>query len=185
MTWPLRSTPITGASPLLQASPPARPATVLNPLRFTPLGELPVAIDPNPAGSRVGTRLPTFRANAADQARVAFMPDTTWPISGHPPGSSRSTASTPVSMPPKLVTTLQQRFACARLPDPHLTPHTDAFSPHRSPRQSSTNAAEGGLTPPPTGRRRRAKKPPSFAQHHIQQRLLHDAPFCVRDTPAV
>ena len=34
-----------------------------------------------------GTRLLTFRARAADQAHVASMPDTTWPVNGHPPGS--------------------------------------------------------------------------------------------------
>jgi hypothetical protein len=38
----------------------------------------------------VGTRLPTFHAEAADQTHVAYMPDTTWPVSGHPPGSSRA-----------------------------------------------------------------------------------------------
>jgi hypothetical protein len=32
---------------------------------------------------------PTFHAKAADQAHVASMPDTTWPRSGPPPGSSR------------------------------------------------------------------------------------------------
>jgi hypothetical protein len=42
-----------------------------------------------------------------------------------------------------------------RLSDPHLTPH-GRLSPHRSPRQSSANAAVGGLKPPPAGRLRRA-----------------------------
>src|SRR5215211_920563 len=36
---------------------------------------------------RIGTRLPTFRAEAAAQAHAACMPDTAWPVSGHPPGS--------------------------------------------------------------------------------------------------
>jgi hypothetical protein len=36
------------------------------------------------------SRLPTFRAEAADRARAAYTPDTTWPINGHSPGSSRS-----------------------------------------------------------------------------------------------
>src|SRR6266487_4185851 len=38
MTRPLGSTPITGASQLLRTGPPARPATVLTPLRLEPLG---------------------------------------------------------------------------------------------------------------------------------------------------
>src|SRR4051812_12526881 len=53
------------------------------------------------------------------------------------------------------VSTRQQRFACARLPDPHLTPHGCLFL-DRSPQQSSANAARGGLKPPPAGRLRRA-----------------------------
>ena len=44
--------------------------------------------------------------------------------------------------------TLPQRFALARLPDPCLAAHTPPF-PHRSPQRSSANAARGGLTPPP------------------------------------
>ena len=75
----------------------------------------------------VKARLLPFHAKAADQARVVYMPDTTWPISGHPPDSSRNTPHAPVSMSPVFVTTLHQRFACARLPDPYLT-HTYAFS---------------------------------------------------------
>ena len=83
------------------------------------------------------------------------MPDTTWPIGGHPPGSSRDSRYIPVSMSPVFVSTRHQRFACARLPDPHLT-HRVRLFPHRSPRQSSANAAVGGLKPPPAGRLRRA-----------------------------
>src|SRR5207244_11321989 len=41
MTRPLRSAPITGASSLLRAGPPASPAPVLGPSRFPPLGTLP------------------------------------------------------------------------------------------------------------------------------------------------
>ena len=83
---------------------------------------------PQPAAGRVVARLLTFRPGAADQAHVASMPDTAWPVSGHPPGSSRSTRpNTPVLMPSVFVTTRLQRFACARLPDPHLTSHWMPF----------------------------------------------------------
>src|SRR5712691_13395399 len=44
-------------------------------------------------GSHVPHRSP-------DQARATSMPDTTWPISRHPPGSSRTRTPGPVSMPP-------------------------------------------------------------------------------------
>jgi len=43
-------------------------------------------------------RLLLFRTDAADRARVACMPDTAWPIHGHPPGSSRDLMHIPVSM---------------------------------------------------------------------------------------
>src|SRR5215207_10785902 len=92
MVWPLRSTPITGASALLRASPPTDPASVLCTSQFLLLGGLPLA---TPTDGRIGVGLPTFPAAAADQARVAFMPDTTWPVSGHPPGSSRSSEDSP------------------------------------------------------------------------------------------
>src|SRR5918998_2177975 len=126
MTQPLRSPPITEASPLLQVGPPARLATVLNPLWFQPLGTLPLAHLQKV--SCVEAHLLPFHAEAADQARVVYMPNTTWPVSGHPPDSSRNTPHAPVSMSPVSVTTLHQRFACARLPDPYLTPYNGAFS---------------------------------------------------------
>src|SRR5512143_464181 len=88
MTRPLRSPPITGGSPLLRAGPPAAATTVLSTSRFLPLGALPVTTTRAHAQSRgrVDVRLPTFRAEAADRARAAFTPGTTWPILGHPPG---------------------------------------------------------------------------------------------------
>src|SRR5664279_5331214 len=49
-------------------------------------------------GSRISTRLPTFPVAAADQARAAFTPDTTWPVNGFPPDSSREYAQTSVLM---------------------------------------------------------------------------------------
>jgi hypothetical protein len=104
-----------------------------------PLGDLPLARRAC-APDSIGTRLLLFRAEAADRARVVYMPDTAWPVSGHPPGSSRGSQNTPVPMSSECVSTRQQRFACARLPGPHLTPLTTPF-PHRSPRRSSANAA--------------------------------------------
>jgi hypothetical protein len=62
------------------------------------------------------------------------------------------------------ISALDQRFALARLPDPHLTHHLRLF-PDRSPRRSSANAARGGLEPPTAGRLRGATKPSSSVQH--------------------
>ena len=98
----------------------------------------------------IGTRLPTFRAGAADRARAAFTPDTAWPISGHPPDLSRDHLDTPVSMSPESFSTRQQRFACARLPDPHLTHELRRFHIAHHGRVTAP-AACGGLKPPPQG----------------------------------
>lgn len=51
------------------------------------------------AASCIGTRLPPFHTEAADQAHATSMPDTAWPVGGLPPGSSRDRIDAPVSMP--------------------------------------------------------------------------------------
>jgi hypothetical protein len=128
MTRPLRSTPITGASPLLRAGPPARPATVLTP---THRGLLPLAAGKTRTHS-VGSGLLPFHAEAADRARVASMPDTAWPINGHPPDSSRDPKDTPVLMsssPFDTSTAIRLRSPSRSPPDTSPVPF-----PHRSPR---------------------------------------------------
>ena len=108
---------------------------------------------PSNPGASIGARLLTFHAKAAEQAHVASMPDTTWPVNGRPPGSSRSRRYTPVSMSSVFISTLQQlrRTSSCPLPDASSAPFLT-----RSPRQSLANAAVGGLKPPPAGRLRRA-----------------------------
>jgi hypothetical protein len=143
-------------------------------------GLLPISHRKAPVRSIRSGLLP-FRARAADRARVASMPDTIWPINGHPPDSSRDRFHTPVSMPSVFISTRQQRIACARLPDPHLTHHVGLFHiAHHD--HVTTLAACGGLKPPPAGRLRRASNPSSPAQHRIRQLYLHRTPFHARDT---
>src|SRR3982751_2065847 len=89
MTRPLRSAPITGASPLIRAGPPARTATGAE-LRIAFAGHARVT-----GGGCFGARLLPFRSGAAGQVHVASMPDTAWPIHGHPPGSSREPTEDP------------------------------------------------------------------------------------------
>ena len=113
-----------------------------------------------------------------DQTRVASMPDTAWPIGGHPPGSSRDSRYIPVSMSSLFLSTRHQRFACARLPDPHLT-HQVRLFPHRSPRQSSANAAVGGLEPLPAERLRRAYL--HLPRSTASRGSTYQAPLGVRD----
>jgi hypothetical protein len=132
MTRPLGSTPITGASSLLR-----KPVRQPDPRRYShPCSAWVTPYLPPSKKARarsIGSGLLPFHAKASDRARVASMPDTAWPINGHPPDSSRDNSNTPVSNPPDLVSTRQQRFACARLPGPRLT-HPCAPFPHRSPR---------------------------------------------------
>src|ERR1017187_7079731 len=128
MSQPLRSTPITGASSLLRAGPPARPPRYSTPRSFccsTHSLSHPLPFAESVRG--IGLRLPTFHVVAADQTRAAFTPDTAWPINGHPPGSSRGFAHTPVFGVVSCFSTLHQRIAYARLSDPRLTTLTPPF----------------------------------------------------------
>src|SRR5664279_5361488 len=168
MSQPLRSAPITGASSLLRAGPPARSHRYSTSHSFCcsthSLSPRPTITD----GRSIDTRLPTFCAEAAVQAHAACMPDTAWPVSGSPPGSSRDRIDTPV-----LMSVHESRhFISGSLAFVFLNPHLTALTlpfPRRSLRRSSANAARGGLTPPTAGRRRRATSPPSSAQHRTDR----------------
>lgn len=178
MARPLRSTPITGASPLLQTGPPAHLASVLTPHGHIPLG---YSLSPESSGRYRDTpsHVPC-RSPRSGSCRLH---------AGHRLASHRVSARlipqpitrTTVLMPLENVTTRQQRFGFTHLPDPHLTPLTAPF-PHRSPRRSSANAACGGLKPPPERRLRRAK-PSSPAQHRfLKTAPTLRSPFLVRGT---
>lgn len=164
MTRPLRSTPVTEASSLLRAGPPARLATVLTPPRTHPERPLPLV----PARDSVKTRLPMFHARAADQAHAASMPDTTWPVIGHPPGLApaardMATVSMPLHFCNDTSTAVRVHSSSWSLPDASWAPF-----PHRSPRRSSANAACGGLKPPPE-RATSKGQPSSLAQHRLKE----------------
>ena len=160
MSRPLRSAPITGASPLLRAGPPARAATVLSTSPFRRLGALPLAPSRaryRHAPSRVSAREP--QTGLAPPARRA-PPGQQY---GHSARLIPGRALSPRFRCRLLLSTLQRWFTRVRLPGPRLTALTPPF-PHRSAPQSSARAPCGGLTPPPAGRRRRATKPSSRMQ---------------------
>src|SRR5437667_7541055 len=96
------------------------------------------------------------------------MPDTTWPINGHPPDLSRDYEDTPVLMSSHSF----RHFDSNRLSDPHLTPSRGAFShiAHHDSLQLTQHVS--GLEPPPAGRLRRAT-PSSSTQHRIKKPDLH------------
>ena len=177
MTRSLGSTPITRASSLLRTGPPTEPATVLTPQQ-TP-GLLPLAhCTQNQTGS-IGSGLLTFRVGAADRARVASMPDTAWPINGHPPSSSRDKGHTPVLMPSiSFDTSTANRL---RSPSRSLPSASRALFPHRSPRSRHRSRSMWRFEASP--RRATSKgQPSSPTQHHISKLRLHRTPLCVRDT---
>src|ERR1019366_9098853 len=112
-----------------RSASPSRDGT--QPLAVQPPGVLPIGRPRKPGPASVRTRLLLFRAEAADRARVACMPDTTWPVSGYPPGSSRGRRNTPVSMS-------SQGFGTSAT--------IRSRSPSRSPPDGLTGAFSSSLT---------------------------------------
>ena len=174
MTRSLGSTPITRASSLLRTGPPTEPATVLTPQQ-TP-GLLPLAhCTQNQTGS-IGSGLLTFRVGAADRARVASMPDTAWPINGHPPSSSRDKGHTPVLMPSiSFDTSTANRL---RSPSRSLPSASRALFPHRSPRSRHRSRSMWRFEAfPPQG----DFEEPTFISHtapHQQAPPTSNSPLC-------
>src|SRR5215471_7808626 len=118
-TQPLRSSPITGLSALLRAAPPLS-------LR---IGTFALAVDAACGFSRhAGLRSRRYGRSAGShvpleslvEVRAAYTPDAARSVSGHRPSLSRRKGHPAVSTSPNLLSTLLQRFACARLPRPCL-----------------------------------------------------------------
>ena len=75
----------------------------------------------NPPG-HIHARLPTFPTKAADEVHATSVPDTAWPIHGHPPDSSRILNNL------VLMSSLYSRHVnSGHLPRPHLTHHVRLF----------------------------------------------------------
>src|SRR3984893_12683525 len=62
------------------------------------------------------------------ELRAAYMPDAAWAVSVHPPSSSRKMGQPPVLTSSNRISTLPQRFAGARLPQPCLSKSCSDFS---------------------------------------------------------
>ena len=85
-TRPLRSTPTAPSRDFTATTSRSASAPRIGTQSLTGSARLGHSLSPPTLQGSTGTRLPTFHARAADQAHVAYMPDTTRPISGHPPG---------------------------------------------------------------------------------------------------
>jgi hypothetical protein len=179
MTRPLRSARITGPQRYYETVRPRAPRRYSAPRGDGRLGIslLPPARRAVDSIGATGSHVPR---KSPGQARAAYMPDAIWAVSRLPPDLSRSPGHAPVSTPLRFITTRQQRFAFARLPDPHLTRSPPRLFPQRSPRTALNRRSLRWFEASPC-RATPEDLPPSPAQHRIQW-LLHQAPFSVRGT---
>src|SRR4030042_1690259 len=111
MIQPLPSISITETSTLLRVGPPLCPASVLSPLWGLHSG---FSLTIGTTGSHVPHK-------SLDQVRATFMPDATQAVNRFPLDSSWSSVSPQFRRRRYLFSTPHQWFACARLPEPHLT----------------------------------------------------------------
>lgn len=132
MTHPRRSTRITGLHSYHETVRPCAPHRYSTPrgsaARGSPFHQRPQATTAPLAARGRGTTGSHVPHRSPDQARAAFMPDTTWAVNGYPPGSSRDTWSASVLMSSESLSTRHRRFALARLLGPHLPRSRRDFS---------------------------------------------------------
>ena len=171
MTRPLRSARITGPQRYYETVRPRAPRRYSAPCGG---GRLKISLSPPAqAGDSIGATGSHVPCKSPGQARAAYMPDAIWAVSRLPPDLSRSPGHAPVSTPLRFITTRQQRFAFARLPDPHLTRSPPRLFPQRSPRTALNRRSLRWFEASPC-RATPEDLPPSLAQHRIQW-LLHQA----------
>jgi len=168
-----------GASRLLRAGPPASAATGTQCLGFC-LGTLPLA-PLGPATPDDVSTLAFSRSMQEPQTRITPPLRRTPPGQqrGQPPGSSREQIRFSVSMSSQPVSTPHtttpvpgkspDQTILERLPDPHLTRSSLAFSliAHHDGLQPTQHRVV--WRPPPQGRHQRASNPPSLAQHRFSE----------------
>ena len=168
MSRPLRST-TTPASSSFTANTSRSASKRLNRYSMPPVsavGTLPLAArrtDPQARTATFDARLLTFRARAADQAHAASTPGTTWPGTRDPARLvSEDEAGPPILMPSKPFRRLNNarpnpqtnpgfERILERLPGPHLTGSSPAFSPNARHDGLQPTQHRGGLTPTPAG----------------------------------
>jgi hypothetical protein len=182
VTRPLRSTRITRLHRYYETVRPRAPRRYSAPCGVCRLGD---SLSPpvQRAGDSVGATGSHVPCKSQDQARAAYTPDAIWAVSRLPPDLSRDPGLAPVSTPLGFVTTGHQRFALARLPDPHLTRSLARLFPQRSPRPALNRRSLRWFGASPC-RATPEDLPPSLAQHRIRRSYMPSS-FCVRDTRPV
>jgi hypothetical protein len=182
MTRPLRSARITGPQRYYETVRPRAPRRYSAPHGG---GRLGISLSPPAqAGDSIGATGSRVPCKSPGQARAAYMPDAIRAVSRLPPDLSRSPGPAPVSTPLRKLTTRQQRFAFARLPDPHLTRSSPRLFRSAHHERLLTDAACGGLRPPPAGRPRRTYL--HLLHSTASSGLYIESSFSVRGTrPAV
>jgi hypothetical protein len=178
---PLRSTRITGLPHYYETVCPRAPRRYSTPCGFVRLGNS-LSRPPHRSGSSIGATGSHVPRKSPDQTRAAYMPDAIWAVGRLPPDLSRSPALAPVSTPMEFITTRHQRFAHARLPDPHLTRSLPRLLPQRSPRPALNRRSLRWFGASPC-RATPEDLPPSLKQHRFQRPYI-DASFSVRGTRA-
>jgi hypothetical protein len=184
MTQPLRSTPTAPSRGFTATTSRSASAPRIGTQSLAGSTRLGRSLSPPPAGS-TGTRLLTFHARAADQDHVAYVPNATRPITGHPPGSSRSTPHTPRfrrhfdfdNDTSPAISTIETAH---RLPDPHLTHHLRLSVSLTTTVFSQRSTRWFGASP-----RRATPKGQTFISRtapHQRTSPTSQAPLCVRDT---
>jgi hypothetical protein len=170
MTRPLRSARITRPQRYYETVRPRAPRRYSAPYGG---GRLGISLSPlaRQAGDSIGATGSHVPCKSPGQARAAYMPDAIWAVSRLPPDLSRSPGPAPVSTPLRKLTTRQQRFAFARLPDLHLTRSSPRLFPQRSPRTALNRRSLRWFEASPC-RATSEDLPPSPAQHRIRW-LLH------------
>lgn len=173
MTRPLRSARITRLHRYYETVCPRAPRRYSAPRGD---GRLGISLSPpaRKAGDSVGATGSHVPCKSPGQARAAYMPDAIRAVSRLPPDLSRSPGHAPVSTPLRFVTTRQQRFAFARLPDPHLTRSSPRLFPQRSPRTALNRRSLRWFEASPC--RATPKDLPSSPAQHRLQRLYIEPP---------
>ena len=118
MTRPLRST---GITPLHHYYGAVRPSPAHR--YFRPRGWSHLRLFP--WHRRPGSHVPH---KSQIELRAAYMPDAAWAVSVHPPSLSRKVGQPPVLASSNPLSTLLQRFACARLSQSYLPESCSDFS---------------------------------------------------------